>query len=98
MKKKIDFKLLIFFSLKNFVMYSNYSTKMEMEVSMQMKSGLSMKSNELSMCMCVFFNRQVMRSLGLNPTNKEITDLIAEVDKNGKLNIKHIFFSILSKI
>ncbi|CAF3881542.1 unnamed protein product, partial [Rotaria sordida] len=26
---------------------------------------------------------QVMRSLGLNPTNKEITDLIAEVDKNG---------------
>jgi Ca2+-binding EF-hand superfamily protein len=29
------------------------------------------------------FFRQVMRSLGLNPTNKEITDLIAEVDKNG---------------
>ncbi|CAF0731506.1 unnamed protein product [Adineta steineri] len=26
---------------------------------------------------------QVMRSLGLNPTNKEIADLIAEVDKNG---------------
>jgi len=25
-----------------------------------------------------------MRSLGLNPTNKEIADLIAEVDKNGK--------------
>jgi len=24
-----------------------------------------------------------MRSLGLNPTNKEIADLIAEVDKNG---------------
>jgi calmodulin len=29
-------------------------------------------------------SRQVMRSLGLNPTNKEISDLIAEVDKNGK--------------
>jgi Ca2+-binding EF-hand superfamily protein len=24
-----------------------------------------------------------MRSLGLNPTNKEVADLIAEVDKNG---------------
>jgi Ca2+-binding EF-hand superfamily protein len=27
-----------------------------------------------------------MRSLGLNPTNKEIADLIAEVDKNGNWN------------
>lgn len=31
----------------------------------------------------LFSFRQVMRSLGLNPTNKEIADLIAEVDKNG---------------
>jgi calmodulin len=38
-----------------------------------------------------------MRSLGLNPTNKEITDLIAEVDKNGKMK-KEIFCSILSRI
>ncbi|CAF3072827.1 unnamed protein product [Rotaria sp. Silwood2] len=30
---------------------------------------------------------QVMRSLGLNPTNKEIADLIAEVDKNGNQNL-----------
>ena len=28
-------------------------------------------------------SRQVMRSLGMNPTNKEIADLIAEVDRNG---------------
>jgi calmodulin len=77
-------------------MYSNYSTKMEMEVSMQMKSGLSMKSNELSMC--VFFNRQVMRSLGLNPTNKEITDLIAEVDKNGNQRLDfQEFVTFMSK-
>lgn len=27
-----------------------------------------------------------MRSLGLNPTNKEIADLIAEVDKSGRLD------------
>jgi len=38
-----------------------------------------------------------MRSLGLNPTNKEVTDLIAEVDKNGKMK-KEIFYSILSRI
>ncbi|CAF4003029.1 unnamed protein product [Rotaria sordida] len=30
---------------------------------------------------------QVMRSLGLNPTNKEIADLIAEVDKNGNQHL-----------
>ena len=30
-----------------------------------------------------------MRSLGLNPTNKEIADLIAEVDKNGKSSTMH---------
>ena len=34
----------------------------------------------------LFYSSQVMRSLGLNPTNKEVTDLIAEVDKNGKKN------------
>ncbi len=35
-----------------------------------------------------FCSSQVMRSLGLNPTNKEITDLIAEVDKNGNIEKK----------
>ncbi|CAF3826258.1 unnamed protein product [Rotaria magnacalcarata] len=42
---------------------------------------------------------QVMRSLGLNPTNKEITDLIAEVDKNGsnqRLDFQE-FISFMSK-
>jgi Ca2+-binding EF-hand superfamily protein len=37
-----------------------------------------------SLLKIIFFSfSQVMRSLGLNPTNKEIADLIAEVDKNG---------------
>ncbi|CAF1539524.1 unnamed protein product, partial [Adineta steineri] len=36
---------------------------------------------------------QVMRSLGLNPTNKEIADLIAEVDKNGNQRLD--FFSVI---
>ncbi len=77
-------------------MFLNYSTKMETVVLMQMKSGLSIKLNEI-IELLMFFHRQVMRSLGLNPTNKEITDLIAEVDKNGKMK-KEIFCSILSRI
>jgi calmodulin len=35
-----------------------------------------------------------MRSLGLNPTNKEISDLIAEVDKNGNWNRSSILIWI----
>ncbi|CAF3734214.1 unnamed protein product [Rotaria sp. Silwood1] len=41
---------------------------------------------------------QVMRSLGLNPTNKEITDLIAEVDKNGNQRLDfQEFIAFMSK-
>ncbi len=44
----------------------------------------------------IFFSfSQVMRSLGLNPTNKEIADLIAEVDKNG--NWHNLVLSLLKK-
>ncbi|CAF3302331.1 unnamed protein product [Rotaria sp. Silwood2] len=39
-----------------------------------------------------------MRSLGLNPTNKEITDLIAEVDKNGNQRLDfQEFIAFMSK-
>ncbi|CAF0754521.1 unnamed protein product [Adineta ricciae] len=41
---------------------------------------------------------QVMRSLGMNPTNKEIADLIAEVDKNGNQRLDfQEFVSFMSK-
>lgn len=36
-----------------------------------------------------------MRSLGLNPTNKEIADLIAEVDKSGRGGIDLFHLSML---
>ena len=46
----------------------------------------------------VFFHRQVMRSLGLNPTNKEVADLIAEVDKNGNQRLDfQEFVAFMSK-
>jgi calmodulin len=41
---------------------------------------------------------QVMRSLGLNPTNKEVADLIAEVDKNGNQRLDfQEFVAFMSK-
>lgn len=41
---------------------------------------------------------QVMRSLGMNPTNKEIADLIAEVDKNGNQRLDfQEFVAFMSK-
>jgi len=39
-----------------------------------------------------------MRSLGLNPTNKEISDLIAEVDKSGNQRLEfQEFVAFMSK-
>jgi Ca2+-binding EF-hand superfamily protein len=67
-------------------MYSTCSTRMATGTSMPTKSGLCLLLWPIRLAglfvNCTF--RQVMRSLGLNPTNKEIADLIAEVDKNGR--------------
>jgi len=48
--------------------------------------------------MFLILTRQVMRSLGLNPTNKEISDLIAEVDKSGNQRLEfQEFVAFMSK-
>lgn len=64
----------------------------------------SIDGNEIGFVMNIFrqrhhgcgfsSRRQVMRSLGLNPTNKEIADLIAEVDKSGRLTLFLISFDV----
>jgi len=70
-----------------------------MAASMPMKSGLfALFQLSTDFYFFLILTRQVMRSLGLNPTNKEISDLIAEVDKSGNQRLEfQEFVAFMSK-